>query len=240
MDTVTLLATPDELDAGEAKVVEEAYKHLFRARRVPVGTTFRVVDGFGRARWGEVTRVDRSSATVALGDPAPTGEPAYRLELLVAAFRPERASWLVEKATELGVSAIRFLETLRAQRVFGDGAVARFRRVAAAALEQCHRSRLPDITGPHSWDELADIASGLQARWVLDTQSTGTAAGWGERGESGGLLIGPEGGWDEGERRDLLRAGWRPVGLGERVLRVETAAVAGAALLLLDTSSIKP
>lgn len=237
MDSITFLATPAELDAGEARVVDEAYKHLFRARRVPVGATFRVVDGFGRARWGEVTRVDRSSATVTLGEPAPTGEPAYRLELLVAAFRPERASWLVEKATELGVSAVRFVETLRAQRVFGDGAVARFRRVAAAALEQCHRSRLPDITGPHSWEELAGIAAGLEARWMLDTQSAG--AGWGERGESGGLLIGPEGGWDEGERRDLLRAGWRPVGLGERVLRVETAAVAGAAMLLLDSSSIR-
>jgi 16S rRNA (uracil1498-N3)-methyltransferase len=52
-------------------------------------------------------------------------------------------------------------------------------------------------------------------------------------GAAGALLVGPEGGWDPGERRDLLAAGWRPVHLGERVLRLETAALAGAALLLL-------
>lgn len=230
---ITLLADPAAFDRSEIRVEGEAYRHLFRARRVETGARLRVVDGRGRARWGEVARVDRSSAVVELREPAPANEPAFRLELLVPTCRPERASWLVEKATEVGVCAVRFLSTARAPRDFGSGTLERLRRVAAAAVEQCHRALLPDITGPHSWGEVASLAASCGSlRWFLDPGPAG--ADWGETaGGSGALLVGPEGGLDAGERRELLEAGWRPVGLGERILRIETAALVGAAMVLL-------
>ncbi len=231
MERITLLASPEELDHGEAVVEEDAYRHLFRARRVPVGATFRVVDGRGRARWGTVARVDRSTARVALGDEAPTYEPAFRLDLLVPTFRPERASWLVEKATELGAAAIHFLNSTRAPRHFGEGSIERLRRVAVAAVEQCHRSLLPEITGPHSWDQIGPLSAALERRWVLDTRAT--PGDWGPLGASGALLVGPEGGWTPEEREEVLEAGWHPVGLGPRVLRIESAALVGATMLLL-------
>lgn len=235
MEMITLLAGPDELEAGEVTVEGDAYRHLFRARRVPVGAAFRVVDGQGHARWGKVARVDRSSAKVALGEPAPTHEPAYRLDLLVPTFRPERASWLVEKATELGVSAIRFLNSARAPRHFGEANIERFGRLAAAAVEQCHRSLLPEITGPHDWREIEPLTTGIESRWFLDTR--GVPGDWGPLGASGALLVGPEGGWAPEERQEVLAAGWRPVGLGPRILRIESAALVGAAMLLLGRDS---
>ncbi len=225
----------EELDSGEVTVEGEAYRHLFRARRVPVGADVRVVDGQGHARWGKVARVDRSSARVALGEPAPTHEPSFRLELLVPTFRPERASWLVEKATEVGVSAIRFLNSERAPRTFGDGTIERMRRVAVAAVEQCHRSLVPEITGPDAWEEIGRLAVGAEGRWFLDPQ--GALGGWGPAGASGALLIGPEGGWAPEEREQVLAEGWRPVGLGPRILRIESAALVGAAMLLLKSAN---
>ncbi|HEX3128730.1 MAG TPA: RsmE family RNA methyltransferase [Thermoanaerobaculia bacterium] len=238
MEMITLLAAPAEMEAGEVTVEGDAYRHLFRARRVPVGAIFRVVDGRGRARWGKVARVDRSSAKVTLGEPAPTHEPAWRLDLLVPTFRPERASWLVEKATELGVSAIRFLNSSRAPRHFGEANIERFGRLAAAAVEQCHRSLLPEITGPHDWREIGPLTSGIESRWFLDTR--GVPGDWGDGdqfGARGALLVGPEGGWTPEERQEVLDAGWRPVGLGPRILRIESAALAGAAMLLLGRHS---
>lgn len=231
---ITLLADPASFDRSEVRVEGEGYRHLFRARRVEAGARLRVVDGRGRARWGEVARVDRSSALVALGEPAPANEPAFRLELLVPTCRPERASWLVEKATEVGVSAVRFLHMARAPRDFGAGTLERLRRVAAAAVEQCHRALVPEITGPHDWGEVEALtASCGDCRWFLDPGPAG-AAGWGRgTGPAGALIVGPEGGLDPGERRELLAAGWRPVGLGERILRLETAAVVGSAMVLL-------
>ena len=239
---ITLLVHPAELDAAEVRVEGDAYRHLFRARRVEAGAELRVVDGHGRARWGKVARVDRTSATVALGEPAADREPSRRLELLVPTCRPERASWLVEKTTEVGVSAIRFLNTARAPRELGSGALERLRRVAAAAVEQCHRSRLPELSGPHAWNEIGRLVRG-GSRWFLDPESP--PGGWQVTGEEpgaplvGALLVGPEGGLASEERRDLLASGWTPLGLGERVLRLETAAVVGAALLLLFASGIQ-
>lgn len=237
---ISLLVDPAVFGLPEVKVEGDSYRHLFRARRVEAGETLRVIDGRGQARWGKVARVDRTSATVTLGDPAPAAEPAFRLELLVPTCRLERASWLVEKSTELGVYGIHFLNTVRAPRELGEGSLDRLRRVAAAALEQCHGSRLPEITGPHPWRDVARLVDHLTGaagprRWFLDTEAAAAAdTGWGEvEGDAGALLVGPEGGWDTGERRDLLTAGWRPVHLGDRVLRLETAALVGAAMLLL-------
>jgi len=236
---ITLLIDPAGFDHPDTRVEGEAYQHLFRARRVAVGEEMRVVDGRGRARWGTVERVDRTSATVTLGEPAPDHEPALRLEVIVPTCRPERASWLVEKGTEVGVFAFRFANMARAPRELGAITFDRLRRVAAAAVEQCHRSRLPEITGPHAWSEAIGLA-GPESRWFLDTEAAGDPSfDAGEEGGTGALLIGPEGGLDPAERRQLLAAGWRPVGLGERTLRLETAAVVGAAFLLLPGSGIQ-
>ena len=232
MEKITLLARPDELDAGEATVEGEAYRHLFRARRLPVGASVRVVDGQGRARWAKVARIDRNSARISLEEAAPTNEPEVRLDLLVPTFRPERVSWLVEKATEIGASGIHFLNMERAPRSFGDGTLDRLRRVSISALEQCHRSRLPEITGPHAWSEIDRLTSEADSRWFLDPE--GAPAVWGEQRGSAALLVGPEGGLAPGERQDLLNAGWAPITLGSRILRIETAAVAGATMVLLN------
>ena len=233
---INLLADPALFDATELRVEGDTFVHFFRARRVAAGEEMRVVDGRGHARWGKVARVDRTSATVTLGDPAPSCEPAFRLDLLVPTCRPERASWLVEKATEVGVAAVRFLNMARAPREPGSGSIDRLRRVAAAAVEQCHRSVVPEVTGPHAWNEVGRIA-GSGRRWFLDTETREEgnvgAAGLASLPDSGALLVGPEGGLAPEERRDLLSAGWHPTSLGDRILRLETAAVVGAAFLLL-------
>ena len=165
-----------------------------------------------------------------------------RLELLVAAPKKERASWLVEKATEMGVAAVRLLETERTPRGFGDGTLRRLHRVATAAFEQCGRGRMPEVTGTHGWGEVpgllgeGDGAGQAASRWVLDLDPEAApaerlvAAAGPERRQY--LLVGPEGGWSDGERDDLAAWGTTPVSLGPTVLRIETAALAGAALLL--------
>jgi 16S rRNA (uracil1498-N3)-methyltransferase len=226
---ITLLLPPDRWAAEEITLDGEAYHHLFRVRRAERGERLRLVDGRGRARWGEVAAVERKTARVVLQDSAPDHEPARRVTLLVTTLRPERASWLVEKATELGVFAIRFLQSERAPRTFGEGTVERLRRVAAAAVEQCHRARCPEISGTHDWSELASLTADCAERWLFDT-AVPAGSGAAEPAASLALLIGPEGGWSDRERREL--AAWHPLSLGERVLRTETAAIVGIAFAL--------
>ncbi len=103
---ITVLLRPEDLTGDHVELEGAIYRHLFRARRLPAGVRVRVVDGLGRACWAEVTRVERRRAVISLADPAPDNEPAYHLHLRVAALRSERASWLVEKATEIGFSPL--------------------------------------------------------------------------------------------------------------------------------------
>ena len=236
--TSTLLVSPADLAAAEVTVEGDAYRHLFRARRLAAGDRLRLADGAGAARWAEVAAVDRRSARMVPGEPAPAPEPALRVHLLVAAPKKERAAWLVEKATELGVAAVRLIETGRTPREFGDGTLRRLERIAAAAFEQCGRGRLPELSGTHAWEDVAallDRSAPEAARWVLDLDPDAAPARDLVDGTADGaaaLLVGPEGGWSDDERRDLAAWGCRPVRLGPTVLRVETAALAGAALLL--------
>jgi 16S rRNA (uracil1498-N3)-methyltransferase len=229
-----VVVTPEELASDRATVQGDAYRHLFRARRLAVGDRLRAVDGAGRARWAEVESVDRRAGVLRLGREAPANEPIYRLELVVATPKKERASWLVEKATEIGVSAIRFVASERSPRDWGTGTGERLLRMAAAAVEQCGRSRLPEVTGVHEWAEVPGLLAGLDDRWVLHTvDATGTGRALPPpESSAGAVLIGPEGGWTDAEAEELLALGCRPVHLGERVLRVETAAVVAAGLVV--------
>lgn len=231
---ITVLVAAADLDAVETTLGGDAYRHLFRARRLAVGERLRLTDGAGRARWGEVTAVDRAAGTVRLAEPAPLHPPAGRVELLVAAPEKSRASWLVEKATELGVAAVRFLDTARTPREWGAGTVRRLERVAAAALEQSHGSRLPELTGTHPFAEVADLlAAAPTARYLLDTgEQSATGAALALHPESTVVLVGPEGGWTDDERAALIALPCRPITLGPTTLRTETAAIAAAAVLL--------
>jgi 16S rRNA (uracil1498-N3)-methyltransferase len=232
----TLLVEPAQLDGEALRVEGERYRHLFRARRLAAGERLRVVDGAGRARWAEVARVERTAAALGLDGPAPSNEPLLHLELFVAVFRPERAAWLVEKATEVGVAAIRFLHTDRAPRTFGPGTLERLRRVAAAAVEQCGRALLPEVSGVHEWSELSRLAASCERRWFLDIQAAGgteVATASPTSPCPAALLAGPEGGWTEAERETAQALGFTPLGLGPRTLRVETAALVAAAWTVL-------
>jgi len=225
-----LVVSPAELAAERVVVEGEPYRHLFRARRLVAAERLRLVDGEGRARWAEVVEIDRRRAELRPLGPAPSHDPARRVELLVAAPRPERAAWLVEKATELGVAAVRFLASERAVRGVDGKSLARLGRIAVAALEQCGGARLPALSGPHAIDELGRLLSADTVPYLLDPAAAAPLPAGGD--VAAAVLVGPEGGWTDDEVAALATAGATRARLGGRVLRVETAAIAAAVLLL--------
>jgi 16S rRNA (uracil1498-N3)-methyltransferase len=219
-----------EPEGASVELRGDLFHHLCRVRRLGKGDALRLVDGQGRARAAEVVAIQRDHARLALGAALPAQDPARRLHLVVGALRPERASTLVEKATELGVARLSFLATERTPRHYGEGRLDRLQRVAVAALEQCQGARLPAIDGVHPWEAWPTLVDADERLVLAPSAEAGRLTA---SAASACVFIGPEGGFSPSELGELQAAGCRAVGLGARVLRVETAAIAAAALLLL-------
>ena len=149
------------------------------------------------------------------------------LHLLVAAVRSERLSWIAEKATELGVARLTLVSSARTQSFRASGSAAqRLERIVREAAKQCDRSDWPRIAGPVAF---ADAIRGERGtRLVLDPGGEPFPATLPEGPTA--LLVGPEGGWTEGELGRAIAEGWATVSLAAGKLRAETAAVAAVTL----------
>jgi 16S rRNA (uracil1498-N3)-methyltransferase len=206
--------------------------HLSRALRLRDGEE--VVASDGRGAWGLCrfrAGAPESDALVPDGDPV--FEAAERDNVLVA-FAPakgDRPEWVVQKLTELGVDRILPLVADRSVvRWEGDRARrsgSRLVRVAREAAAQCRRVWIPEVLAPCSLAEARGETSAL----VL-AERDGGPIGPGTTG----VAVGPEGGWSPAE----LELGLERVGLGEHVLRAETAAVAAGVLLGLARRGRRP
>ncbi|MEO8275285.1 MAG: 16S rRNA (uracil(1498)-N(3))-methyltransferase [Thermoanaerobaculia bacterium] len=233
----TLLLSPELFAAAAATIADEAHHHLFKVKRLQTGDRLRVVDGAGHARHAEIAGIDKRTARLALGETAPANEPGLQVEIYVAPPKPERAAWLVEKATELGVSAIHFIATEHDARAFELAQLARLRRIAVSAVEQCGRSVVPQIAAV---GDLLACVERLQTElvpiiWLDGSGSTAPLSLPAScNGARRAIFVGPEGGWSPAERVLFSSRQIEPWSLGPTVLRVETAAVVGAGLLLRD------
>jgi 16S rRNA (uracil1498-N3)-methyltransferase len=172
----------------------------------------------------------RLTAERQLCSPEPGGEPD--LWLLFAPIKRARLDWLVEKATELGVAALLPVWTARTQveRVNLD----RLRAHAVEAAEQSERLSVPDLRAPERLGRLLATWPGARRLVVCDESGAGEPISDAAARLSPGpvaLLVGPEGGFDETELDAIGKLSFvTRVGLGPRVLRGETAALAAVAV----------
>ncbi|WP_114954716.1 16S rRNA (uracil(1498)-N(3))-methyltransferase [Sphingosinicella terrae] len=155
-------------------------------------------------------------------------EPAPDLWLLFAPIKRGRIDWLVEKATELG--AARLLPVLTQRTIVDRLNLDRLRAHAVEAAEQCDRTALPELAEPVRLDALLRSWSAGRSLLFADEEG-GVPLAEAAGPAPAAILIGPEGGFTAAER-DAIRSleAARPVSLGPRILRAETAAVAAIAL----------
>lgn len=223
--------------AGEGALVtldREQSHHVAQVLRLRAGDALELFDGAGRAWSAQIVAPDRSQTQVRAG-PELFGavESPYRVTLCQSLCRPERLEWVVQKATEVGVHAIRLVRAQRAEA--GDPSpdrLERLRRIAREAARQSCRTIVPEVAAP---EDLPDRPAEAGEAFVLDPRPDSpplAEALAAPAPASGSLLIGPEGGLEDAEIERLERGGWRRAGLGPRVLRTETAGVVACALLL--------
>lgn len=211
------------LDIDHPVLSAEATHHLQRVLRLRPGEPFAVCDGVGSWR-----QLYYGATVAAMGEPQREVQPPWPVAVLTALPKGERADWMLQKVTEVGVDEIVLVDCERSVVRWNgerrDRQLERARRIVAAAAAQARRAWLPTLRGPLRFSEVAP--------------SEGTARGDVNGGPitpaTRSVMIGPEGGWSATEAAAALPS----VGLGPQVLRTETAAVVASTLLVAIRSRL--
>jgi len=224
--------------AKKAEVAGTEFTHLKKVLRLAPGDEASVFNGQGVELFGKIESMGPASAIITIeGERAAASESPLELTLLQGLLKGDMPEFIVQKATELGVTAIRFYTTDRTvPKVEGDGAekkLMRWRKAAIEAAKQCGRSTLPEITLAASLKAAVEgTGAGLK---LLLWEKKGAAdlkdLLSGEKPGPVALLVGPEGGISDDDADDAVKAGFIKAGMGPRILRAETAAIAAVSLV---------
>lgn len=225
---------------AQVELPDQAAHHALKVLRMKAGDIVTLFDGQGgewRAELLGPGASGKASARVALREFIDRQcESPLQITLVQGLPSGDKMDWVVEKCVELGVTTLqplaarRSIIRLSAERMARR--VAHWNGIAAAACEQCGRNRVP-VVAP-----VLDLPQYLAGIRVQNAQRLLLAPGEGVslRALSAStdpliVMVGPEGGWEEGEMRAAQAAGFRFLQLGPRVLRTETAGAAVVAAL---------
>lgn len=233
---------PPECREGETIILPglEA-KHAARVLRLERGAIIVIVDGLGNACRAELTVVSgKAVAARAHSEIREMGEPSVRLTLAAGLSTSMKFDSVVQRGTELGVSRFIPLLTEKSRVAIEDPArartkLSRWRNVSIAAMKQCRRSRIPDVSAPTPFrrflQQFDRADTGIifhPGQDAVSLDSLKLAAGM----KRLTLAVGPESGFDDDEVAAAVQAGFVCVSLGRRILRTETAGPVAVALVI--------
>jgi 16S rRNA (uracil1498-N3)-methyltransferase len=227
---------PDLIYGKKTKLPDAEARHLRNVLRIREGEHVEIFDGKNNCWAGIVEFRDSEVFVCGLTQICSKQTPPACLTLALAMIKPARFEWALEKATELGVDEILPLYTARSEiRISGEknsGRLARWDRITKEASKQCLRLDAPCVRPPLEFrgflsSEKYSIQNKIlfheksDSQWRPDrTENTGDTI----------ICIGPEGGWTEEEIEFAEKSGCGIFGLGPRILRAETAAVAAVSI----------
>lgn len=226
-------ASPESIQGTTLVLDQGESHHLRRVLRLREGDRVVAFDGAGREYLCRIERVgdDRVLLRILKEDQPPVESPLL-IRLAQAVIKGEKFDWVVQKATELGVTEIVPLVTDYCDpwvhRWERSDKLLRWQRIALEACKQCGRTRLPQVSDPIPVTEFLMYRSGVT---VMAVERGGRPLASLEEAfrydppREVNILIGPEGGWSSRERELAQEVGARQVTLGPRVLRTETAGI---------------
>lgn len=242
---------PERIQAGKVCFDAEISHQIRRVLRLKPDDQVMVLDGMGNRHIVQLVDVNRNEITGrVLESQSAEGEPTCQVTLYVALTQREKFEWILQKCTELGVSG--FVPVTSERTIVQKSSsiirkAERRKNILREAAEQSRRGLIPKLAAPLQFSEAVNLAchqddlvlffweeeGGQSLREVLLSLSpTGLPV-------SIGLFIGPEGGFSEKEVQEAVQAGCLPVSLGKRILRMETAAVAAAALVMYEAGEME-
>lgn len=221
----------------ELALPESASAHLSRVLRLAVGDACVLFNGDGHDYAARIVAAGKRELRVAIaGAVAIDRESPLHLVLLQGIARGEKMDLILQKATELGISAVHPLSSQRSEVKLDDARadkrLAHWRAVVVAACEQSGRAVVPRVGVPGSLPAVLAALPVGGLRLTLDPEGELSLATLAVEEATPVLLaVGPEGGWSPLDREQLRAAGFQGLRLGPRILRTETAGLAAIAAL---------
>jgi len=229
----------DTWDEATASLEASQAAHLIHVLRAQPGMEFDIVAG-GHVWHSVIAAIEADTVRFNLIAEIPA-DPALPVTLLLSIFKFDRMDWAIEKATELGAERVVPVIARRSEKHLAQAAAARVQRWRRLALEASKQARRSDVL---RIDDASSLKSALQndvqaVRLVLAEQERSTTlrhalnealSAAGDEIPAIRMAVGPEGGWSPEEEALFDAANWKPVSLGPRILRAETAAVTAMAV----------
>ncbi len=221
------------LDPGDRVVLDAERAHyIVRVLRLRADDRVLVFNGDGIGHGASIAGASTKRCELEIGTPIEAdAAPAFALSLAQSLIKGDRLDYVLQKATELGVTDIRLITSARTEVAVRDGRLDRrmshWQKVIVSAAEQCGRLRLPTVHAPIALDELISLAAGQ--RYLLDPGAAALSPPI--AAEDTRILVGPEGGFSDAERSRILARGYTAIGLGSKILRADTAPIAALAVL---------
>jgi 16S rRNA (uracil1498-N3)-methyltransferase len=238
--------TQSTANNGKIMLEGEQARHAIQVMRFDVGDEIILFDGSGTEYEARIDQVEKKQIWLSIENQrvVPRAIDAS-ITLAVALPKGDRQKVLVEKLVELGVERLIPLETNRSVAVANEKVIQRLKKQVVEASKQCGRNRLMRIESGSSIGDISDllepaalklIADPYRGQPILEISKLCVA----EMPVEIVVVIGPEGGLDEDENALSQSLGFQPVRLGPSILRVETAAIAIAAILGVGLESRRP
>jgi 16S rRNA (uracil1498-N3)-methyltransferase len=217
--------TTQPLDLGEVSLEGPESHHLSAVRRFDAGDMVTLFNGDGREFIAEILATDRKRTTLLIREVRETSrELPHGVTIAAALPKGDRAEFMIEKLTELGVTTFVPLITTRSVVVPKESTIEKLSRTVIEASKQCGRNRLMAIEPAVKFTDFVTNTDG--PRLILhpgdETAARPTSF------DKLTLAIGPEGGFTPDEVAAATGAGFQTMTFGSRILRIETAAIAAA------------
>ena len=234
-----LLLARDLRENDEVPLSPAQTHYLRRVLRLREGDAARVFDGEGAEREAIIV-ADKRAWNLKIGAAATSADARFPVVVAQIAGGGARGDWAIEKMCEVGIAAFAPLYRQKPPR---EAALARWRRIVAAACAQCGRAKLMRIERPQTFAEwIARAGGGAEARFLLTPEAETPLLIAAREAiatreippecDSATLLLGGEDGFSPEEKQSARENGFVFAALGGRVLRFETAPAVAAALLL--------
>lgn len=234
---------PKDIQDKNFIIENEQFHYLSNVRRFSVGDEINIFDGLGNSYKARIDNIDKKSMKGTILSSKTLVLPDKKISLYTAIPKGERFDWLIEKASEIGVSKIVPVIYVRSVvKELSENKLERYKKISISASSQSWRADIMPIEKPTSFIETAETVSDQKDTLNIlpweseEDKNILTVLNENKDIKNINIFIGPEGGFDKTEIDIAIKKGFKTVTLGKNILRVETAAIVASSIVTAMTS----